>query len=159
MYISGIESDGKRKLLWIPECPTGKGVDEFNTVKELLQNWGIGKEIIGMVFDTTASNSGEHSGACTYLEEWRGVPLLWLACRRHVIELHIAAAVKHIMGATKDPGMDLFRRLRDQWHELDLDYGNLTLFETAALPSDLNEKAETVLEWALQELHNQTFPR
>ena len=55
-----------------------------------------------MVFNTTTSNSGKDIGAYKLLEDWIGWPILWLACRRHVAELHIGAAVKYVMGVTKD---------------------------------------------------------
>ena len=50
-----------------------------------------------MVFDTMGSNSDKHLGACRYLEIWVDSPILWIACRRHIAELHISTAVKHIM--------------------------------------------------------------
>ena len=109
MYISGVSEEESKKLLGIPECESGRGIAEFNVVKDCLDSLGVKKEILGMVFDTTASNSGAQTGACTYLEIWLGNPILWLACRRHVAELHIGTAVKHVMGATKDPGVDLFQ--------------------------------------------------
>ena len=121
IFISGVDAQKTRKLLGIPEVESGKGVDEFEVVKEYLVKWKVKEQIIGMVFDTTASNSGEHSGACRYLEIWVDTPILWLACRRHVAELHIGSAMKQVMGTTKDPGVALFRRLRDQWRDLEID--------------------------------------
>ena len=67
----------------IPQVESGKGVDEFEVVKEYLVKWKIKKQVVGMVFDTTASNSGADSGACRYLEVWLDTPILWLACRHH----------------------------------------------------------------------------
>ena len=71
---------------------------EFSVVKESLEEWGVKEQVLGMVFDTTASNSGEYSGACRYLEEWLGFPILWHACRRHIAELHLGTAVRLVMG-------------------------------------------------------------
>ena len=39
-------------------------MDEFEVVKEHLIKWRVKEQVVGMVFDTTASNTGEHSGAC-----------------------------------------------------------------------------------------------
>ena len=64
IYLSGVDAEETRKLLGIPQCISGKGIDEFEVTKEFLVEWKVKEQLVGMVFDTTASNSGEHSGAC-----------------------------------------------------------------------------------------------
>ena len=76
IFISGVDAAKTRKLLGIPEVESGKGVDEFEVVKEYLVKWKVKEQIIGMVFDTTVSNSGEHSGACRCLLIWVDTPIL-----------------------------------------------------------------------------------
>ena len=159
VYLSGVNAEKVRKLLGIPETSSGKGVDEFELVKDLMMKWKIKNQTIGMVFDTTNSNSGEHNGACKYLEIWVGKPVLWLACRRHIIELHAGAYVKVVTGATKDHGVALFRRLRDQWYTLDINLSNLELFDQSSVSPDLQREAVEVLAWAEEELRKNTFPR
>ena len=56
-------------MFGIPETASGRGKDEFKVVRDYLALWGVKEQVVGMVLDTTASNSGEHSGTCTYLEE------------------------------------------------------------------------------------------
>ena len=68
VQLSGVEEDRSRKLLGIPEAVSGRGVDEFEIVKECMVKWGVKEQVLSMVFDTTASNSGEHSGACRYTQ-------------------------------------------------------------------------------------------
>ena len=68
VYLSGVDAEKTRKLLGIPKTESGKGVDEFEVVKEHLIKWNVKEQVVGMVFDTTASNSGEHSGACRYIQ-------------------------------------------------------------------------------------------
>ena len=157
IFISGVDEEKTRKLLGIPETESGRGVDEFEMVKEYLVKWKVKEQIVGMVFDTTASNSGEHSGACRYLEVWVDTPILWLACRRHVAELHIGSAMKVIMGTTKDPGVALFRRLRDQWRDIKIDYNDLVISDFSESPHEL--RATDMLTWATEQLVKQTFPR
>ena len=159
IYLSGVEAVNMIKLLGIPECSTGKGIDEFELVRDYLVKWEVRKQVIGMVFDTTNSNSGEHSGACRYLEIWIDSPVLWLACRRHIAELHIGSATKEICGETKDPGMSLFRRLRDHWSSLEPDMDDLPLLDLSSLTPELKEEASEVLKWAQKELKKGTFPR
>ena len=85
VYLSGVEEEQTRKLLGIPETSSGKIVEEFRVVNEHLESWSVKEQVMSMVFNTTASNSREYSGACRYLEEWLDSPVLWLACRRHMI--------------------------------------------------------------------------
>ena len=156
VYLSGVEAEKSIKLLGIPECSSGKGVDEFQVVREYLVKWKVKEQIIGMVFDTTNSNSGEHSGACKYLEVWVDSPLLWLACRHHIAELHMGTATKEICGETKEPGVSLFRRLRDTWYSLEPDMEDLPLLDLTSLTPGLQEEAKSVLEWAQSELLKRT---
>ena len=68
-----------------------------------------------MFFDTTSSNTGADKGACKFVEEWCETPIMWLACRHHIAELHISKVVQVVTGNTKDPGVALFRRLKKEW--------------------------------------------
>ena len=63
-----------------------------NASLDLLRVWGLLHKIIGVVFDTTASNTGVHRGAAILLEqalvETRSTKRLFhLGCRHHVDEL------------------------------------------------------------------------
>ena len=80
------------QLLGVPAIPTGSGADQQATLTELIESWGIKEQLVGMGFDTTASNTGSWSGACVLFEKSLGHAILWLACRRHINELHI----KHV---------------------------------------------------------------
>ena len=64
VYISGLGRQPVRKLLDIPEAKSGGGADEFSIVSEAMEKWNVGEETIGMVFDTTASNTGKNNGCC-----------------------------------------------------------------------------------------------
>ena len=39
-------------------------------VKEVLVEWDLKRETVGLVFDTTSSNTGAEHGACRQLEMW-----------------------------------------------------------------------------------------
>ena len=93
------------------------------------------------------------------VEIWVDTPIRWLACRRHVAELHIGSAMKQVMGTTKDPGVALFRRLRDQWRYLDIDYSELDVSDFSHAPQRLKDLAEETLSWAKSHLAKKTFPR
>ena len=53
-------------------------------------------------------NISDEFGVCTFLEIWIGKPILWCACRRHILELHIGKVNEEVFGSIKSPGMALF---------------------------------------------------
>ena len=63
VYLSGVDKE-LRQLLGIPEAEDGTGAAEFRIVREALDKWMVNEEIIGMVFDTTATNTGRERGCC-----------------------------------------------------------------------------------------------
>ena len=63
------------------------------------------------------------------------------------------------MGATKDPGVPLFCRLKSEWYSLDIDYRNLSKLDLSVLPEWMKQEGKDVLSWALQELDKNTWPR
>ena len=84
---------------------------------------------------------------------------MWLACRHHIHELHLKRIIQGVTGQTKDPGVALFRRLKSEWGNLDIDYGKLSRMKYDILPTWLQHEAKSVLEWAEQELDRNTWPR
>ena len=158
VYLTGAEANTIRKLLGVPETPSGTGAAEAKIETELLMSWEV-LEVIGMVFDTTSSNTGAEIGACKYIEVWKGSAILWLACRHHIGELHMMRAVHTIIGNTTDPGVGLFRRLKKQWAGLQIDLDNLVILDTSSLDIKLQEEAKSVLDWAKEQQDKKTWPR
>ena len=52
------------KLLGVPEVDSGSGMQQKDVVVDMLTKWNISRQITGLVFDTTSSNTGHESGAC-----------------------------------------------------------------------------------------------
>ena len=50
-------------LLGAPNISTGTGKDRANVCFELLYTWNIAEQVKGLVFDTTASNTGINTDA------------------------------------------------------------------------------------------------
>ena len=159
VYVSGLDSSGFRKLLGCPETSDGTGRSEAEVVQRLLESWGVGEQVCGLVFDTTSSNTGSEIGACKILEDWLDTSVLWLACRHHIHELHVKRVFQGSFGVTTDPGVPLFRRLKSSWHSLTLDYEKLHKIDFATAPEWVQEEAQKVLDWALKELAKDTWPR
>ena len=159
VYVSGVDDTGFRKLLGCPETKDGTGKAEAEVVETLLRSWGIGGQVCGLVFDTTSSNTGCDTGACKLLEDWLETPVLWIACRHHVHELHAKRFVQGIFGQTQDPGVALYRRLKASWNSITIDYDNLQRLDFRSLPKWMQEERLNVLDWAQGELAKKTFPR
>lgn len=74
------------KILGIPTIANATGVSQKNAVVSLLKEWEIEKNVVGVVFDTTANNTGLRNGCATLIEENGKKAILWLTCRHHVYE-------------------------------------------------------------------------
>jgi hypothetical protein len=67
VYLSGADGTQTRKLLGVPETPDGTGKAESEVVTTMLVDWKVKKNnVVGMVFDTTSSNTGVDKGACRF---------------------------------------------------------------------------------------------
>ena len=64
IYVTGVEEGQRSQLLGIPQAPGGKGVEEFQEIRKVLEDWNIKEEIGPIVFDTTLANTGEWEGVC-----------------------------------------------------------------------------------------------
>ena len=119
VIISGI---GVEQLLGVPKISSGTGKVQATAVISLLENWGVTDQVAALCFNTTASNTGHHSGACFIIEQKPQRDLLHLACRHHVMELIIGAAFKVTVGDFSiGPDIQLFKRFKEQWSFIDHD--------------------------------------
>ena len=92
--------DQNEQFLAAPRIADGKGITMSRALQATLLEWNIPLDvIIGICWDTTASNTGRHQGAATASERYTGEAKLWLACRHHVGELHIKHVDQEVRGA------------------------------------------------------------
>lgn len=87
------------ELLGIPVAVDGTGAQVAATVFQQVVRLGLQEKIVGLSFNTTASNSGMLAGACIRLQETLGRLLLWLACRHHIYEV----VLKYVFDACLGP--------------------------------------------------------
>ena len=159
VYVAAAGPDKVQKLLGVPDLPRGTGAAQKKAVTELLESWNISKEVSGLVFDTTSSNSGIDNGACVLIEQYLQRAILWLGCRHHIYELNIKHVAGAVLGDTKEPGVKLFKKLRDAWNSLDIDYQNLNKFPWSTADPWMCDKALEVLDWAQYNQEKGTWPR
>lgn len=77
---------------------------------------------MALCFDTTASNTGHRSGACSSIDHKLNKDLLILACRHHVMELIVGAAFeKTAIGTSTGPEILILKSFRDQWQFINLE--------------------------------------
>ena len=107
------------QLLGVPVLENSTGISQAEAVCDSIEEWGIGDKIVGICFDTTASNTGRMKGACTLIEKQLGKNLLYLACRHHILEVVLRSVIEHKMGSTTGPRPEIFKRFQMHWSNID----------------------------------------
>ena len=98
---------------------TSTGEAQAKAVYATILGWGIVAAIRAFVFDTTASNTGWHSGACVRLNFLLGRVILWLACRHHIGELLAKNPFHAVVGYDPSPDVAIFKKMKDLFPSLD----------------------------------------
>lgn len=107
------------QLLGVPKLSSGTGESISEAVVNTVHEWDIADKVCAMAFDTTAANTGRHSGACHLIEQKLGKDLLHLACRHHFHEVILGDVFKHCLGPSSGPEISLFKRFRGSWKSID----------------------------------------
>lgn len=148
------------KLLAIPAIKRSTGLEQKAAVVQALTKWSLTESVVALVYDTTASNTGQWQGAVALIETELQHPVLWVPCRHHISELHIKHTAIKVTGETKSPSVKLFQRFKEEWETLSPNECELHLF---VWPSDndsfLFKQAELVKNWTEEHLLKNTFPR
>ena len=114
-----VSGEDIEKILGIIKISSGTGQSQAKATFQLLNLWDISGDIVGMCFDTTASNTGRFSGACTVLEKLMNKNLMYFPCRRHVHEIIVSEVFSVLFGPTRGPNVALFERFRKFWPNID----------------------------------------
>ena len=99
--------------------------------------------IIGLVFDTTSSNTGLAKGSVTKIAKGLDKFLLLLACRHHIMELRIGKFFNTVTGeATSGPENLLFKKLKSQMESVnfEVDYTKLNFFNKSKVIGTVAEE-------------------
>ena len=78
------------------------------------------KKIIGLVFDTTAVNSGHLNGVTVQLQEHISHQVLQLACRHHTMELVCGGAASIVYGDSESPYEEVFASFANVWENINV---------------------------------------
>ena len=159
-----VGSDTQPKFIAAPHTSNGTGAAQCEAVIRYVDECGVEDQIIGHVWDTTASNTGAHNGAAKLLDSALGTAKLWLACRRHASERHVVHANEAVVGSTKSPEEKLFKLFKENFHKIDPTVVQVYRWEGDEVSPTgpykfTTERAKDVKEWAEQCCLNGSFPR
>ena len=147
----GYEKYKEGKLLDVIELKdkdgknTSTGEAQAKAVYATILDWGILVAIRAFVFDTTASNTGWHSGACVRLNFLLGRVILWLACRHHINELLAKNPFNAVVGYDPSPDVAIFVRMKNLFPSLDTSGPFLTFTLEAEQQAELIQTYTEIL--------------
>jgi hypothetical protein len=110
-----VSGHGIERLLAVAKIQSGTGEAQASACLHAMDDWQLKKVVRGLVFDTTSSNTGLYSGACTLIEEAVDYPLVWIGCRHHIFEVMLSNVFKAVLEPTGGPDVKLFTRFQKQW--------------------------------------------
>lgn len=111
-------ANGVTKLLGVPQLDVGTGAAAASAVMDNLVHWDAVSDVVGLCFDTTAVNTGQHTGACVTLERKLDRNLLWLACRHHMLEVLLSDVFGVCLAVSTGPEILIFKHFRTIWPQL-----------------------------------------
>ena len=115
--------EGKLLAVAVLEDEDGKATSTVEAqalaVMEEVKSWGLEKNVVAFIFDTTSSNTGVNKGATVRLQKLLNRPIFFLGCRHHVSELIIKALWYAIFEADLSPDCKFFATIKEEWASLD----------------------------------------
>lgn len=153
----GVTGHNVDKILGIAKLSAGTGEAQAKAVIHLLNFWDIIGDVIGMSFDTTASNTGSKNGACVVLEKHIGRNLLYFACRHHVHEIIVAGVFGSLFGPSSGPNIPLFQRFQQYWPKVN--QGNFKPLDDIRMKIPLVQELQNEVMAFLKENLHVKMPR
>lgn len=145
------------KLLGVLKLESGTGDVQALAINNILSEWKLGDELIGMCFDTTSVNTGIKKRVCVLLENLLKKKLLHFPCRHHIHEIIISGIFLEKFGPSTGPNIPLFESFQKEWKDL-----NKKIFQ----PLNKNEFNDFQKKLAIETistikifLNSKSFPR
>ena len=108
----------KEHLLEVPKIPRSTRRAQAEAVLKAISETQLETRVQGLVFDTTASNTGLYEGTSMKIQEGLGHELLWVACRHHMLEVVLGDVFKSSYGPSGGLNIPLFIRFRHHWSSI-----------------------------------------
>ena len=157
-----VTAGGREHLLGVPKIPRSTGTAQGEAVLKAITEAQLQTRVQGLVFDTTASNTGLYEGACVKIQEGLGRELLWVPCRHHVLEVVMGDVFKSSYGPSRGPNIPLFVRFRDRWSLIDQSSWSSAMKKDSLhvlLTGELSEHRGRALHELKSALEKGTHPR
>ena len=103
--------NGQSRILGIPKTNSGKGEEQASAVCHHLSESELTNYVIGLCFDTTASNTGIHSGACANIQRQLNKNLFHFTSRHHIMEIMVGGVFSSCYESTSAPDAPYLIRL------------------------------------------------
>ena len=147
-------------LLGVPVALKGTGEQMAEVVIREVDRFGLRDNIIGMSFDTTASNTGLIQGECTRIEKEFGRTLLWLACRHHTHEPILKGVFEKCCGIpSSGPDIQIFRKFQSLWGSQNKTSYTTMLDEESPVQGFLEEQRLKMVNYIQNILKDKSHPR
>ena len=150
--MSGIPNYKEGKLLGIPVISDGTGTTQASTTHGLIKQWKVENAVVGLVYDTTASNAGWKNGACVILEALLGRKVFYFACRHHIMERILCAVWQALFGETSSPDNPDFKHFKNHWIVLDKSKCKILYIQHNYHYRLLNAQREVVIRFLCERL-------
>ena len=95
----------------LPNVVDGKSLEEWIAILVTGEN---NEELLGVSVSIGGTGERKVKEACTKLEQVLQRPILWLACRHHVLEVVLKDVFEVCHGPTSELPIAVFKRLRAQ---------------------------------------------
>ena len=158
-----VNIDGESKLLGIPPMDRGNAEFQYKCLIEILEDYDLLRYIKVLCFDSTATNTGIHTGTNIRFSKGPNDIILELACRRHVNELHIKHFSERIVsGKTVSPENQMFKKFQNEWNNIKapIDPGKVFRFDCKAVRgSFLDIQIQKTISFCRFALNTNVFPR
>lgn len=135
------------------------GTETGMETHRVLREWGLLDDTVSASFDTTRLNVGHLTAAVITLQNLLGRPLLWFACRHHVMEVILDHVWKDLkIEDDTSPELCIFKKFREAFNAVkkDITTAHLQYFEPKK-PYLKRLHAEVLAE--LREISSNYHPR
>ncbi|GBN47395.1 hypothetical protein AVEN_41535-1 [Araneus ventricosus] len=116
-----ISYEFKEQLIAVPRLDNSTRKEQAQAFWKAILDWNLEDKVQILCCDSTTSNTGSFNGACALLEQNFDREMLFFSCRHRVYELVLKTIFEvKIKKVTTSPDIPLFKKLKDNWKNIDL---------------------------------------
>lgn len=108
-------TQAKDVALGLPVLESSQAQAYVKELIEFCEKFNLRNRVVGLVCDTTATNTGGSNGVLTVFEDEIKTNVLNILCRHHIQELNLSSAMRAALGEIEAPTITLFETLKVAW--------------------------------------------